>query len=347
MILENLFTVLLYLLFFLVSTDIGYDMEFSQSTKIVFDRIQRLEPENVSKIIGYLLLQDYGEREMIQLASGPDGLIHALINKAKSELGLSLKLSVSTQVPPPPIKPASLTDLPLQYTPFTPAPSRPFSSPATFRAVTTYWDKQFVLDQPPIRNVDFVSATYTNPIEEDYHLHNQAQFLNLEDQLESVNPVGAEFSSNYYYPESTFGSVATRTSRRSPSLPDIPLKTCHYYNKGFCRHGTNCRYFHGQSLSDGFPHIFTPTPNPSELVGDDQLLSPASLEKLEFEIIELLKSRRGIPVSIASLPMLYCERYGKSLQAEGYLTESQRHGKAGYNLTKLLARLNSIRLIDR
>jgi len=44
---------------------------------------------------------------------------------------------------------------------------------------------------------------------------------------------------------------------------------------------------------------------------------------------------------------MYLEKYGKTLQAEGYLTESQRHGKAGFSLTKLLARLNSIRLIDR
>ena len=42
------------------------------------------------------------------------------------------------------------------------------------------------------------------------------------------------------------------------------------------------------------------------------------------------------------------DRYGKTLQAEGYLIESQRHGRAGYSLTKLLARLdNNIRLIDR
>ncbi|CAN1223029.1 hypothetical protein LINPERPRIM_LOCUS1978 [Linum perenne] len=46
--------------------------------------------------------------------------------------------------------------------------------------------------------------------------------------------------------------------------------------------------------------------------------------------------------------MMYYEKYGRTLQAEGYLTESQRHGKAGYSLTKLLARLsNSIRLLDR
>ncbi|CAH1428598.1 unnamed protein product [Lactuca virosa] len=119
----------------------------------------------------------------------------------------------------------------------------------------------------------------------------------------------------------------------------IPTKICHYFSKGHCKHGNKCKFLHSQSIHD-FNH---------ELMGDDQAsFSPGSLEKLEFEITEILKSRRGNPISIASLPMIYHERYGRTLQAEGYLTESQRHGKAGYSLTKLLARLkNSIRLIDR
>jgi hypothetical protein len=80
---------------------------------------------------------------------------------------------------------------------------------------------------------------------------------------------------------------------------------------------------------------------------DEQAISPGSLAQLESEIVELLK-QRGNPISIASLPMAYYDKYKKVLQAEGYLAESQRHGKSGYNLTKLLIRLrNSIRLIDR
>lgn len=88
-------------------------------------------------------------------------------------------------------------------------------------------------------------------------------------------------------------------------------------------------------------------PNLCENGDEDQVLSPGSLEKLELEITELLKSKKGHPLSIASLPMMYYENYGRTLQAEGYLTESQRHGKAGYNLTKLLARLKFVRLIER
>ncbi|KAF9588553.1 hypothetical protein IFM89_013047 [Coptis chinensis] len=97
-----------------------------------------------------------------------------------------------------------------------------------------------------------------------------------------------------------------RTSRRSPNLPEFPVKACHYFNKGFCKHGI----------------------------------------ELELELTELLKSRRDCLVSIASVPLLYQEKYKRTLQAEGYLIESQRHGKAGYSLTKLLAQ-NSIRIIDR
>nr|GEV22420.1 zinc finger CCCH domain-containing protein 18 isoform X1 [Tanacetum cinerariifolium] len=193
-------------------------MDFSESTKVVYNRIQKLEPENVSKIIGYLLLQDHGEREMIRLALGPDNLIHLLISKAKNHLSLPSSLANSTAVSPP-----------------------------------------------------------------------------------GVN-----------------------------SVSSMPIT-----------HGNSCRYSHGNPI----PELFSPF-SPDSYEGENVFLL-GSLEKLEMELIELLKSRRGFPVSIASLPMLYYEKFGKTLQAEGYLTESQRHGKAGYSLTKLLARLKRITLIDR
>ncbi|KAJ4975883.1 hypothetical protein NE237_000989 [Protea cynaroides] len=323
-----------------VRFEAGRDMDFSESTRVVFNRIQKLEPENVSKIIGYLLLQDHGDREMIRLAFGPDNLIHSLINRAKAELGLSSKQTVSGPISPGSMNQTPNSDLSLQFTPFSSASSRPFSSPATFRVAAPYWDPHVTTDQQQgVHNIDFIPPSIS-----DEYLHNQAQFLSLEEQLEPVNHVGSDFSSNYYYPESALSSLSARTSRRSPSLPEFPVKACHYFNKGFCKHGTNCRYFHGQPLSDSFSQIFSSSPNELE----DHAFLPGSLEKLEMELTELLKSRRGLPVSIASLPMMYYEKYGRTLQAEGYLTESQRHGKAGYSLTKLLARLrNSIRLIDR
>ena len=122
-----------------------------------------------------------------------------------------------------------------------------------------------------------------------------------------------------------------------PSLPQLPVKICHYYFKGYCKHGSNYRYYHGQNGLTS-----------ADFIDDESSLSLGSLIKLEYELKEFLQSRGGQPISIAMLPMLYFERYGKILQADGYLTESQRNGKAGFSLTKLLARLrNSIRILDR
>ncbi|KAI7742333.1 hypothetical protein M8C21_012023 [Ambrosia artemisiifolia] len=157
------------------------------------------------------------------------------------------------------------------------------------------------------------------------------QDIGLTDEYESFNREITGFSDSSYSPD---GSFSVRGRRNGNST-----KICHYFSKGYCKHGSNCKFFHGQAMSDH---------NSNEFVDDQAAFSPGSLEKLELEITEILKSRRGNPISIASLPMIYYERYGRTLQAEGYLTESQRHGKAGYSLTKLLARLkNSIRLIDR
>ncbi|XP_026407328.1 zinc finger CCCH domain-containing protein 18-like isoform X4 [Papaver somniferum] len=283
-------------------------MDFPESTRIVLQRIQQLEPENVSKITGYLLLQDLGEREMIRLACGTDSQIQSLINEAKIHLNLSPKPFGSSPIPPSLMSSSPNSDLPHKFTPYSPAASRPFSSHGGFRvAPPPHWDPQ-LSDQQPIHNMDFIPPPYSESINDDFRLQNYAQFL-MDEQLDSVNG-GGDFPGSYYYPDGALGVLARNRRPPSLSLPDFPMKACHYFNKGFCKHG--------------------------------------SLETLEMELTELLKSRRGLPVSIASLPMLYYEKYGRNLQAEGYLTESQRHGKAGYSLTKLLARLkNSIRLIDR
>ncbi|XP_019084843.1 PREDICTED: zinc finger CCCH domain-containing protein 46-like isoform X3 [Camelina sativa] len=63
-------------------------MDGYEATRIVLSRIQTLDPENASKIMGLLLLQDHGEKEMIRLAFGPETLVHSVIVKAKKELGL-------------------------------------------------------------------------------------------------------------------------------------------------------------------------------------------------------------------------------------------------------------------
>ncbi|KAD5507765.1 hypothetical protein E3N88_15468 [Mikania micrantha] len=277
-------------------------MEAFEAAKIVYNRILETESEtNTRKVIGYIYLSDHADHEMIRLAFGPDNLIKNMIQKAKIDLNLGPKPDHL-----PPISPS-----------FQPGPvfhsHTPFSTPSALQI------------PPPI------PSHYQNMNLDDCRYQNHDHFTGLSDEFESFSQQITGFSDNCYSPD---GKFSVR-GRRDGNL----AKICHYFSKGYCKHGSNCKFFHGQSMSDY---------NSNELFEDQAAFSPGSLEKLEFEITEILKSRRGNPISIASLPMIYYERYGRTLQAEGYLTESQRHGKAGYSLTKLLARLkNSIRLIDR
>ncbi|CAK7324539.1 unnamed protein product [Dovyalis caffra] len=294
-------------------------MEFSEPTRIVFNRIKKLELENATKILGYLWCKGIGDQEMIKLAMSSDVVIQELIYRAKSELPSSPM--------PPLINSLSILELP------SPVSTQHFLSTAAFRVPSPCWE-------PPIaakHNLDFAPIGCPDSISE---LQNQTQFFSLEDQIEKLNLGNVGYASDYSYSDAALGNLCARTGGRYRSLNEFPNKTCHYFKKGFCKHGSNCRYFHGQ-ISQSLPQLF-------DVIDEDQVFSANSLEKLELEIREILKSRKGYPISIASLPMIYYENYGKHLQAEGYLTESQRYGKAGYSLTRLLARLkNGIRLIDR
>ncbi|XAR55283.1 hypothetical protein NMG60_11035315 [Bertholletia excelsa] len=321
-------------------------MDLPESTKVVFNRIQKLEPEHVSKILGYFLLQENCQHELIRLAFCPDNLLLSLINKVKADLGLNPVPTDSAPIPLPQMNhiplqmnPSPLPELPLQYMPFSPS-----SSPASRQSINPLWEAHVTAEKQPVNNLEFMPPPpFSDFVANDFGLQSQLQSLSLDDQFDSVNMVGSELSTNYYYPDPALGP---RTSRRSPSLPEFPIKVCHYFIKGFCKHGNNCRFFHGHAVPESLSQIINASSN--ELPNDDHAFSPRSLERLELELIELLKSRRGFPISIASLPMLYYEKYGKVLQAEGYLTESQRHGKTGYSLTKLLTRLNNgIRVIER
>ncbi|XP_020682502.1 zinc finger CCCH domain-containing protein 18-like [Dendrobium catenatum] len=296
-------------------------MNFAELTKIVLERIQIIEQDNFRKIVGFILFNEPSEIEMLQLAFCSENALLFRIDEVKKMLRNLYPKNVSGSSE-------------RQFGSFLQG-SRSFSFPSVFNIPAEYWDQRISSDKFPYgKNIDFAPRTYPVSTEENYFLSNQNQLFNLDENFCSQDA-------------SLDGSSPLRTSKRSPSLPEFPLKPCHYYYKGYCKHGENCRYFHGgPSFPDGHLQAFVPSLN--DLQSEDHGFSPASLEKLEIEIIELLRAQRGLPVSIASLPILYYEKYGKYLQAEGYLTESQRHGKAGFSLTKLLARLkNKIRLIDR
>ncbi|XP_006658742.1 putative zinc finger CCCH domain-containing protein 51 isoform X2 [Oryza brachyantha] len=187
-----------------------------------------------------------------------------------------------------------------------------------------YWEPQFQSSdsyqgiQAQRRPVDQTGALQ-NPLPESIY------FKEVKEQLQSLtltNDDGARSSLNsgpnvVRYPQS---------SSKSRS------RLCHFhFFRGYCKKGANCQFFHGRA---------------SEVHTARQAEPFVSLKKLDMEIRELLT---GIPppVPVDLLPSMYFEMYGGPLRPDGWLTESQRHERAGCRLTSLLSQLNTIRVIER
>lgn len=57
-----------------------------EATKVVFARLQALEPNLAPNIISMLLTKDNNEMDMIRLACGPDNLLQSIIAKVRTDL---------------------------------------------------------------------------------------------------------------------------------------------------------------------------------------------------------------------------------------------------------------------
>nr|CAB3495486.1 unnamed protein product [Digitaria exilis] len=319
-------------------------MDFPELAKLAFSRVQEMEPHNVAKILGCILLREPDEAEMVHLAYGSDAMVHAKINDAKATLAAIYARCSAASAAAHHHQIGAAHRAAAGYHPHPAAAGavrhHHFSPSAAAAYGFQYWPPEH---SPPVPKAaaqqDFA---FVDPAAGEGHYAMQQQ-QNLDDHHHYDAAAGG-----YYYTagggggEDAFhingsgggGMPARAAARRASGMST--RRPCHYFVKGVCRNGQNCNYPHHHQAysSDGF------SDDGSYHNGGG---TPGGLEKLEMEITELLNSRHGQPLSIASLPTLYGERYGKGLQAEGYLTESQRHGKAGYSLTKLLSRLNKIR----
>ncbi|KAE9614747.1 putative transcription factor C3H family [Lupinus albus] len=304
-------------------------MDISDYTRILLDKIQKFEPEYAGKIIGYLLLQDNGEQEMAKLVSYHDNFIREVAFKAKMDLQSLAAKPVILPISPPINPQQGLSHFSVI------SPRIPTSLPS-FQVHSPYWDLHSVNKTNP----EFMAM---NSLDSMTRLQKQTELLSLDNHLDSVNTETGGIAHDYFGLDASAASFGVKSGRRISSLSEFPVKICHYFNKGNCRHGPSCRYYHSQVVSESFPQIYG-----NDATIEDQMFSPRSLAQLEIEIVELIKSRRGNPLSIAMLPTAYQDKYNRMLKFDGYLTESQRHGKSGYSLTKLLVRLkNSIQLIER
>lgn len=246
------------------------------ATQVVFNRIRTLDQENSSKIMGYILLQDPPEREMIRLALGPDSLLHSLVLKARTDLGLSSN-TLSASVPSPrsclnPI-PRPITR-PLQN-PFSQSSPRIVRNGLEFAKVPP-WSPNGSPNSSPFLSYENIrsGSGFAPPVShpknggESGEGGNGGDFLDddqlngyfsfLDENLGKSEELGDPRSQFGEYPGSN-GDI--HSHRRSFSASEVRLgsedvgfgggfKPCVYYARGHCKNGESCKFVHG-GFADG------------------------------------------------------------------------------------------------
>ncbi|KAI4384647.1 hypothetical protein MLD38_002769 [Melastoma candidum] len=235
-------------------------MDALEATRIVFSRIQSLDPDNASKIMGLLLVQDHGEKEMFRLAFGPLSLLHSLVVNSRKELGLPPSTSpASTPSPPSPFLPSPL---PLSVSRQASSLSSPASASASASLMELHKGDDLgtstgLLAMPG----GFSSSSFGSgdAVLDDLQLQDQLSFLddntNTSPELLS-SPTGAAFGGSATW---SCGAV----HRRSCSVNDactnlddgLGWRPCLYYSRGLCKNGSSCRFVHGVDAGDLAPPL--------------------------------------------------------------------------------------------
>ncbi|OIV99616.1 hypothetical protein TanjilG_17426 [Lupinus angustifolius] len=203
-----------------------------EATNVVIIRLNNLlEPENASKIIGHILV-NFQDIELIRLASSPDYVLHSLILRLKTLLGLSSPNPIPVPVPRPRViaaNPFSRFNGNHPSLPgFTNNPIRPkfgsFVSPDHGSVSKSCLSPRVVmggecdLDEQEMR--DYISFLRDGDLVDPK-------------QLELGHGVGdSHFRRTYSTSDVCVGSE------------QIGFKPCLYFARGFCKNGRNCKFLH-------------------------------------------------------------------------------------------------------
>lgn len=280
-------------------------MDSYEASKMVFSRIQTLEPENASKIMGYLLIQDHGEKEMIRLAYGPETFLQNLVLKAKTQLGLAVPtkspLAPSTPSPPSPLNPISrpnplsllssssrITNNGFDFTnPSSPSSSAWHLSAAGFSDPRSLNNPKSPSSTSLLSYASVVTRTSTNntssgsacgssacgPID-DYQLHEDYNRCFMNDaKTDDLFSPRLDLASAYDDLQKQNYSVPGMLYESEDVNSGFGWKPCLYFARGFCKNGSFCRFLHGDSsTSDGTSMVGSPNNNLNDLEQCQDLL---------------------------------------------------------------------------
>ncbi|GFQ02777.1 zinc finger CCCH domain-containing protein 22 [Phtheirospermum japonicum] len=268
-------------------------MDTYEATKVVMSRIQTLDPENASKIMGYILLQDQADKEMIRLAFGPETLLHSHIHLAKSCLGI------------PSSNPSTPLSNPMK--PNTPFPRISIPNNGGYHFSTNNNSPSFQRASP--RPFSYAAALNNNgsPTTNNTNINNNNHLSFLDDSLVDplMSPSGRSDSMVFPYGEDAQSPHPFH--RRSCSVNDAVFlgeegyngnsanngwRTCMYFARGFCKNGGSCKFSHGDG--EGIVDVGSPSKN---VCGFDELLRIKALQQQQQQRFAAIGAHHGFGYS--------------------------------------------------
>lgn len=252
-----------------------------EATNVVLSKIKNFDPENASKIMGYLLM-NLEDSELIRLACSPDHVLHSLIPRVKTQLGLAVSTPSSPSLPPSPLNPIARLAA-TSSNPFSRGPTNGFDftrNPSSPSSHSHAWNFP---NNNPISPKSTPLLSYDNIRALSPRVNGDCDFVD-EQQVNEYFPFLNDSSKNedLHDPRHELGVGAqnwhsgdSHLHRRSYSASDVfgceegasglGYKPCLYFARGFCKNGTNCKFLHG-SFSDSLDAIVG---SPNKLEGEE------------------------------------------------------------------------------
>ncbi|KAL8216908.1 hypothetical protein R6Q57_023745 [Mikania cordata] len=259
-------------------------MDTVEATKMVMSRIQKLDPENASKIMGYILIQDQGDNEMIRLAFGPENLLVSVIKQAKAFLDISSNTSSAPANPsiPSPFAHRNSPQIVIPSNGFhhmnPSSPNSPWSLSGSFSDHHSHRGSPRPASYAAVVNGGgSAGSSFYNSFNDPTDDYNTTNGLQASDQLPffedskfndtMVSPGGRSDPVVFPFADASNWSIESdncgdmhhhHLHRRSCSVNDAFLagndeitggfggwRPCMYYARGFCKNGTSCKFSHG------------------------------------------------------------------------------------------------------
>ncbi|XP_022852002.1 zinc finger CCCH domain-containing protein 55-like isoform X2 [Olea europaea var. sylvestris] len=238
-------------------------MDIHEATKIVMSRIKSFDPENSSKIMGYILLQEQGEEELIRLAFGPESHLISYMNQAKYFLGLS------SSKPSTPL--SNLTK-----------PNNPFcqhspkilisNSDLHLNNNTSFPSAEFLISPKPGSYGSITNFNSNNglgssrsPLSSRFRGNDFGDEFISGGGVGGLNQVVQDQLSFFDDPtmdplmSASGGSCSVNNDTFLDHVEDendcigFRWRPCLFYARGFCKNGSSCKFLHGRGIDVGSP----------------------------------------------------------------------------------------------